>query len=73
LYRAGAVADWTTSSDHGVFHEAGIPYLYFGVEDHADYHRPTDTPDKIDPEFLRVVAELVLDTLTFAANGQELH
>ena len=24
------------------FHEVGIPFLYFGVEDHAGYHDPTD-------------------------------
>src|SRR5690606_566789 len=33
--------DWTSQSDHGVFHAAGIPFVYFGVEDHPDYHRPT--------------------------------
>ncbi len=35
--------DWTSQSDHGVFHNAGIPYIYFGVEDHPYYHKPTDT------------------------------
>jgi hypothetical protein len=47
-------ADWTTQSDHGAFHEAGIPFVYFGVEDHPDYHRPTDDFDRVDPgDFLR--------------------
>lgn len=59
----GGHEDWTSQSDHGVFHEAGIPFVYFGVEDHADYHRPTDTPDKISPAFLGGVATLVLDSL----------
>ena len=48
-------------SDHGVFHTAGIPFLYFGVEDHGDYHRPSDTADKIDPVFFGQVAEMILD------------
>lgn len=43
--------DWTTQSDHGAFHAAGIPFLYFGVEDHPDYHRPSDTVERIDPGF----------------------
>lgn len=43
--------DWTTQSDHGVFHEKKIPFLYFGVEDHADYHRPTDDFEKVDKKF----------------------
>ena len=40
--------DWTTQSDHFSFHKAQIPFLYIGVENHADYHRPTDTFDKIN-------------------------
>lgn len=34
--------DWTFQSDHGVFHRVGIPFLYFGVEDHPHYHQPSD-------------------------------
>ncbi len=41
--------DWTSASDHGPFHAAGIPFVYFGVEDHPDYHRPTDDFERIDP------------------------
>nr|WP_315467843.1 M20/M25/M40 family metallo-hydrolase [uncultured Undibacterium sp.] len=43
--------DWTSQSDHYAFFQAGIPHLYFGVEDHADYHKSTDTFDKINPKF----------------------
>ena len=60
----GGHQDWTQQSDHGVFHGAGIPFVYFGVEDHADYHQPTDTPDKISAEFLEGVASVVLSSLT---------
>jgi Zn-dependent M28 family amino/carboxypeptidase len=52
--------DWTNSSDHGVFHKAGIPFLYFGVEDHADYHKPGDTFEKIDPGFYTDVVRLLV-------------
>ncbi|HEV7782157.1 MAG TPA: M28 family peptidase [Chitinophagaceae bacterium] len=40
--------DWTTQSDHFAFHIRKIPFLYIGVEDHPDYHKPTDTFDKTD-------------------------
>ncbi len=40
--------DWTNLSDHYAFHLQKIPFLYFGTEDHIDYHRPTDTWNKID-------------------------
>jgi Zn-dependent M28 family amino/carboxypeptidase len=43
--------DWTNDSDHGPFHAAGIPFVYFGVEDHKDYHQPTDDPETITPAF----------------------
>jgi hypothetical protein len=60
---AGGVDDWTNQSDHGPFHGAGIPFVYFGVEDHADYHKPTDTADKINRGFFVDVAETVLDAV----------
>ena len=59
----GGQDDWTQQSDHGPFHNAGIPFVYLGVEDHADYHKPTDTADKIDPRFLGGVAAFVLDVV----------
>ena len=43
--------DWTFSSDQGSFRENGIPFLYFGVEDHEDYHMPTDDFEKIQTDF----------------------
>ena len=61
---AGSVEDWTDSSDHGPFHEAGIPFLYFGVEDHADYHAASDTYEHINPAFFTSVANLLVDVAT---------
>jgi len=63
---AKGAADWTNQSDHGPFHAAGVRTLYYGVEDHADYHKPTDTADKIPRAFFAEVAELVLQTLIVA-------
>jgi len=40
--------DWTDQSDHFAFYRKNIPFLYVGVEDHVDYHKPTDTFDKIN-------------------------
>jgi Zn-dependent M28 family amino/carboxypeptidase len=63
FYWTGLVEDWTHASDHGAFHDAGVPFLYFGVEDHPDYHTPNDTADRIDRRFFAGAAELVLDVL----------
>ncbi len=57
------VDDWTLQSDHGAFHAAGIPFLYFGVEDHPDYHQPSDTADRIDAAFFAAAAGTILDVL----------
>jgi Zn-dependent M28 family amino/carboxypeptidase len=56
-------ADWTHSSDHGPFHAAGVPFLYFGVADHRDYHRPTDTADRIPRRFFVEATEVILETV----------
>ncbi len=52
-------ADWTSSSDHQPFFKKGIPHLYFGVEDHEDYHKPTDTYDKINHQFFLDVVDML--------------
>jgi Zn-dependent M28 family amino/carboxypeptidase len=55
--------DWTTQSDHVEFHKAGIPFLYFGVENHPDYHQPTDTADRIEPRFFGDAADAIVELL----------
>lgn len=48
----GAPSDnWTNASDHASFHRIGVPFLYLGVEDHPDYHKPGDDADKVEPAF----------------------
>lgn len=56
--------NWTMSSDHGMFLKRGIPYLYFGVEDHPGYHQPTDDFAFINPDFFYAVTTLVGLTAT---------
>ncbi|WP_187261528.1 M28 family peptidase [Pontibacter beigongshangensis] len=58
--------DWTKQSDHFQFHKRRIPYIYFGVEDHAHYHKPTDTFQNIDPAFYTDAAALVIDFIRIA-------
>jgi Zn-dependent M28 family amino/carboxypeptidase len=55
--------DWTRLSDHWPFHSARVPYVYFSVEDHDDYHQPTDTAAKIDRVFFQHAAETILDAV----------
>ena len=52
--------DWTTASDHGAFHRAKIPFLYFGDEDHPGYHNPTDDFEDITPDFYKDAVHIIL-------------
>jgi hypothetical protein len=59
----GGSDDWTTQSDHYTFHLKKIPFVYFGVEDHADYHKPSDTFDKINKSFYYQVCTMIANTV----------
>jgi hypothetical protein len=52
--------DWTWQSDHGAFHRQKIPFVYFGVEDHRDYHKPTDDFEAITRTFFLKSADTIL-------------
>jgi len=59
----GGLEDWTRSSDHGPFHDARIAWVYFGVEDHPDYHKPTDTSGTVDAGFFGDAADMIIEAL----------
>jgi hypothetical protein len=46
-------------SDHQSFYVRDIPVLFFFTGSHDDYHKPSDTADKINAEGIKQVAELV--------------
>jgi hypothetical protein len=48
-------------SDHANFAQKGVPIAFFFTGLHRDYHRPSDTPDKIHYEKLLRVARYVYD------------
>nr|WP_238537101.1 M20/M25/M40 family metallo-hydrolase [Caulobacter sp. AP07] len=59
----GEQNNWTMQSDQGPFAAAGVPWVYFGVEDHPEYHQPTDDFDTVPQDFFkRSVATVVSAT-----------
>lgn len=46
-------------SDHASFYRKNIPVLFFHTGLHGDYHRPSDTADKINYEGLEQIADYV--------------
>ncbi|HWU79971.1 MAG TPA: M20/M25/M40 family metallo-hydrolase, partial [Caulobacter sp.] len=56
--------NWTNQSDHYAFAEKGVPWVYFGVEDHPEYHKPTDDFATVPQDFFkRSVATVVQASL----------
>ena len=51
---------WSGASDHAPFDRAGVPFLYFGVEDNPDYPRSTDDPERVDSSWYRASVETIL-------------
>lgn len=43
--------NWVLQSDQASFFKLGIPFVYFGVEEHPDYHAVSDSLGSITPSF----------------------
>jgi hypothetical protein len=58
-------------SDHMSFGRKEIPYLFFITGLHADYHRLSDTADKILPQKMAKVARIAFGCAWQLANRTE--
>ncbi len=58
-------------SDHYNFAKKGIPAIFFFAGTHPDYHRPTDTPDKIMYDRAALIAQLAFHTAWELANRND--
>jgi hypothetical protein len=59
-------------SDHYNFAKNGVPAVFYFNGLHNDYHRPSDTPDKINYELLAKRAQLIFYTAWEIANRDEM-
>lgn len=55
--------DWTNQSDHSSFNDKNIPFIYFGVEDHKDYHKPSDEYSNMNKAFFTDAAQSILEII----------
>lgn len=58
-------------SDHFNFARKGVPSIFFFSGVHEDYHRPSDTVEKIDTSKAARVAQLIYHTVEAVANETE--
>jgi hypothetical protein len=74
-YVTGVEADLITqdldASDQKSFIDAGVPAVQLFGGPHHDYHRPSDTTDKIDPRGLVRMATFARETLLYLAERPE--
>jgi len=74
-YLAGVDVDMVQeeldSSDQGSFIEAGIPAVQIFSGANVDYHRPSDTADKIDPDGLVKVAAAAKEVVEYLSSRKE--
>ncbi|WP_298494777.1 M28 family peptidase [uncultured Algibacter sp.] len=62
--------DYYSRSDHYNFALHDIPVIFYFNGEHADYHKATDTPDKIDYPLLEKRTKLIFATAWQIANQE---
>lgn len=74
-YVTGVEAEMITqdldASDQRSFIEIGVPGVQFFTTPHEDYHKPTDTADKIDAAGLVKVATFAREAVLYLADREE--
>jgi aminopeptidase N len=64
------VSEELDSSDQMSFQEAGVPAVQLFSGPNLDYHRPTDTADKIDPAGLIKVASVTKEVIEYLSSRE---
>lgn len=59
------------NSDHFSFYQKKIPVLFFWTGIHVDYHKPSDTADKINVIGMRRIADLSEEVITRLATMEK--
>ena len=64
--------DWVgPMGDHAAFESRPIPCLFFTSGIYKDYHKSTDTADKLNYSDIEKAARVILETVKELANGEE--
>lgn len=56
-------------SDQANFAKFAVPVIFYNTDSHADYHRPTDTAEKINPDKVARIARLAFLVAWEVANS----
>src|SRR5262249_52497781 len=58
-------------SDHDSFYKKKIPVIFYWTGTHPDYHKPSDTSDRINVAGMRKITDLAEKTVTHLASVKE--
>lgn len=64
-HRANSRVSWTSASDHGPFNSEHIPFIYFGVGMHSNYHTTNDEFENVNLEFYIQACQSIFEHLNF--------
>jgi len=70
-FKLKKVAGGGGPSDHASFYAQKIPVFFFFTGTHPEYHRPTDTADRINIPGMKRIANLVEELGTHLASANE--
>jgi Zn-dependent M28 family amino/carboxypeptidase len=71
--RANNKASWINASDHASFNRKRIPFIYFGVGEHKNYHTTNDDFDNVNlPFFINASQSILQYVMFFDENIQSL-
>ena len=65
------IAQDLDASDQVTFVQAGIPAIQLFSGPHLDYHKPSDTPEKLDYEGLVKIAEITKEIIVYLSEREE--
>ncbi|WP_425075145.1 M28 family metallopeptidase [Psychroserpens sp. S379A] len=73
-YRLNSDSDpnhYYSRSDHYNFAQKGVPVIFYFNGTHDDYHKPTDTAEKINYPLLKKRTQLIFTTAWYLANNEK--
>lgn len=61
--------NWRMASDHGVFSKAGVPFIYFGVGPHKNYHSELDDFAHVNQRFFLAATAVIFQQIIYLDNA----
>tara|TARA_R110002167_G_scaffold231963_2_gene437187 strand:- start:23805 stop:24710 length:906 start_codon:yes stop_codon:yes gene_type:complete len=56
---------WEIASDHAVFYQQKIPFIYYGVGNHQNYHQTSDSYENINQQFFLAAVATIYQQISF--------